>query len=127
MMCILSVAVVKRTRDLNLSVSDSFEEFEAKLKLYQSSIFVQLYRRRSAKIGSSRTNRVISNKDLVCQEVKYTCIHGTETFRPDPVDLVLNQSLGMFCYGVCIFSINIFPLGLFYINTYHACSFFFFF
>ena len=60
------VAVVKKSSQLLIMATEehpvgekfhSFEEFESKLKkLYQDSKFVQLYRRSSAKIGSSKTH-----------------------------------------------------------------------
>jgi zinc finger SWIM domain-containing protein 3 len=54
----------------------SFKEFESQLKHYQDAKFIQMYRRSSCKIESTKTKQTITNNDLIFSELKYTCIHG---------------------------------------------------
>ena len=43
----------------------SFKEFESQLKHYQDAKFIQMYRRSSYKIESTKTKQTITNNDLV--------------------------------------------------------------
>ena len=43
----------------------SFKEFESQLKHYQDAKFIQMYRRSSCKIESTKTKQTITNNDLV--------------------------------------------------------------
>ena len=43
----------------------SFKEFESQLKHYQDAKFIQMYRRSSSKIESTKTKQAITNNDLV--------------------------------------------------------------
>jgi zinc finger SWIM domain-containing protein 3 len=54
----------------------SFKEFESQLKHYQDAKFIQLYRRSSCNIESTKTKQTITNNNLIFSELKYTCIHG---------------------------------------------------
>jgi zinc finger SWIM domain-containing protein 3 len=69
----------------------SFKEFESQLKHYQDAKFIQMYRRSSRKIESTKTKQTITNNDLIFSELKYTCIHRCRNFvtnskgsRPNP-------------------------------------------
>ena len=42
----------------------SFKEFESQLKHYQDAKFIQMYRRSSCKIESTKTKQTIANNDL---------------------------------------------------------------
>jgi hypothetical protein len=48
----------------------SFKEFESQLKHYQDAKFIQMYRRNSCKIESTKTKQTITNNDL-CIFTKY--------------------------------------------------------
>ena len=43
----------------------SFKEFESQLKHYQDAKFIQMYRRISCKMESTKTKQTITNNDLV--------------------------------------------------------------
>jgi zinc finger SWIM domain-containing protein 3 len=58
----------------------SFKEFESQHKHYQDAKFIQMYRRSSCKIESTKTKQTITNNDLIFSELKYTCIHGDQNF-----------------------------------------------
>ena len=47
---------------------------------YQDAKFIQMYRRSSCKIESTKTKQTITNNDLIFSELKYTCIHGGRNF-----------------------------------------------
>ena len=54
--------------NLNFEVGQkfkSFKEFESQLKLYQDAKFIQMYRRSSCKIESTKTKQTITNNNLV--------------------------------------------------------------
>ena len=86
----LTVYVIKRCssfgKDANEGVQSfnfeagqkfkSFKEFESQLKHYQDAKCIQMYRRSSCNIESTKTKQTITNNDLIFSELKYTCVHG---------------------------------------------------
>ena len=52
----------------------SFKEFESQLKHYQDAKFIQMYRRSSCKIESTKTKQTITNNDLCNYNILQTMI-----------------------------------------------------
>ena len=52
----------------------SFKEFESQLKHYQNAKFIQMYRRSSCKIESTKTKQTITNNDPCNYNILQTMI-----------------------------------------------------
>ena len=64
-------------RSFNFEVGQkfkSFKEFESQLKHYQNAKFIQMYRRSSCKIESTKTKQTITNNDLCNYNILQTMI-----------------------------------------------------
>ena len=67
-------------------IGDSFQKFEdleKKLKEFESFRYVKFWKReaRTVEAAKNRVNRYI-NPQLKYYQLKYTCIHGGQVFRP---------------------------------------------
>ena len=82
------------TSPVNFRVGESFKsykELEEKIKTYEQSNSVQLWKREARTVTSSnkRVDRYLK-PDLKYYQLKYCCIHGGKAFKTDGKGLRLN-------------------------------------